>query len=255
MKESKTQSVRNIPPFGLRMQPDLKEKLNHIAKARDISLNELITSTLSDVYRPEDASNVVILNLPKYLSEALTVFTDYHNRPIEYAILDVLREVFPNATGIQAVHDAEEEALSAFDDIEDSLHGGEKVAMRGALLDLLEIYGRNFKHGISENTPPPSKDPADRMFIQNQLIVALDSLDHASARLAQSPKDSTTRDILNDLHLVAMTLRDVSGSNEGSSTPAPKSGRKIKTKQTPPAVPIEKIKHTRKIKRPTPDDE
>lgn len=145
MKESKTQSVRNIPPFGLRMQPDLKEKLGDIAKAKDISLNELITSTLSDVYRPEDASSVIVLNLPKYLSTALEVVTDYGNRPIEYAILEILREAFPNASGIQAVHEAEDTVINALDELERSLPEKKAIALSSALLELMELYGRNFK--------------------------------------------------------------------------------------------------------------
>jgi hypothetical protein len=47
------QSTTNIPPYGLRMQPDLKARLEQEASAAGRSLNAEIVARLEESFGPE----------------------------------------------------------------------------------------------------------------------------------------------------------------------------------------------------------
>lgn len=51
----KEESMRNINPFGLRMQPDLKAKVEEAAARNHRSLNAEIVARLEDSFRSEQA--------------------------------------------------------------------------------------------------------------------------------------------------------------------------------------------------------
>ncbi|MBM6397921.1 Arc family DNA-binding protein [Ochrobactrum anthropi] len=51
-QSSMREPVANIPPFGLRMQPDLKRRVEEAAAKNNRSINAEIVATLEEVYPP-----------------------------------------------------------------------------------------------------------------------------------------------------------------------------------------------------------
>lgn len=70
----KDEPMRNINPFGLRLQPSLKAKLEEAAASNKRSLNAEITARLEDTLLIEEAIQTIAPGMP--LSETGQLITD-----------------------------------------------------------------------------------------------------------------------------------------------------------------------------------
>lgn len=120
MKESdENPPVRNIPPFGLRLQPDLKGRLDQRAKDDGISLNKLISKALEDVFPPSGAVETPITIVP---SAELRVYAEIsaksNGRSLEAEIIDLMQEAYPPEDAINEIKKWLDATTKAAEEIE-----------------------------------------------------------------------------------------------------------------------------------------
>lgn len=90
--------VRNIAPFGLRLQPRLKRRLDAEAQERSKSLNSLISEALQMVYPVDDySSETVILHLGHDLLDGIKSSAVANNRDVRCEITSALEEAYPSS--------------------------------------------------------------------------------------------------------------------------------------------------------------
>lgn len=94
--------TRDIAPFGVRMPPDLKERVQAAAKVNNRSMNAEIVATLEREYPAEVYSAEEFLGLLKRLSGELDYVQEIQNQDVLNGILDYFQ------IGLQAhVHNGE----------------------------------------------------------------------------------------------------------------------------------------------------
>lgn len=163
-ESSKETSIRNIRPFGLRMQPELKSRLQKVAETRGMSLNELITSTMEMIFDGDESTHPAIVALPGYLVHALHLTSDYDSGGVEQSILRILSAAFPDPEGIEALHSKQMRVLRELEDLDrHSGMSGQVNSAYTAVFDLLSDINNELGRQALKNVKgslPPSDSPS-----------------------------------------------------------------------------------------------
>lgn len=88
MSESGKELLANIPPFGLRMQAELKDRIKAAAESNNRSMNSEIVARLEDSFQDQ-------LLLPPHALEPIERRAKELRVPVRNLILDALSAAFP----------------------------------------------------------------------------------------------------------------------------------------------------------------
>jgi len=142
MADPEKQSVRNIKPFGLRIQPDLKERLSELAQREGKSLNEFISSALEKLYGTDSQSRMIVLRLPSNLYAAIEARCEYGFREPDSVVIEVLKEHFPASYSIEKAQNLGEQLFETLDTEVDESRVSDAVLdkLRSIILELSDLH-------------------------------------------------------------------------------------------------------------------
>lgn len=98
--------VRNIPPFGLRLQPDLKKRMDDEAERQGKSLNLVISEALEKLFVPGRYDlEPIILQLDLDLADGVKGEAENNGRTLEAEVMSVIEEAYPRTTKVERLLD------------------------------------------------------------------------------------------------------------------------------------------------------
>lgn len=95
-KEDARPLTRNLAPFGVRMPPDLKERVERAAKANNRSMNAEIVATLEEKYPPPSLDLNLIAGFLDSLHRGPTDSEGFEDRDAYIDAINLLMRGLPN---------------------------------------------------------------------------------------------------------------------------------------------------------------